>query len=143
MYAIRSYYALEVITLSTLVDILLGNPAAPLYKALLDSELGLDISPESGMSADFRQMPFLVGFKGIKPELADEAKNCIVAALENIVEKGLDPELIESSMKRARFKQLEIPGGMPNGLRALNRSLRGWMYDLSPVATIETRKPLT
>ncbi|MGE4453141.1 MAG: insulinase family protein [Sphaerochaeta sp.] len=133
---------LEVITLSTLVDLLLGNQAAPLYKALLDSGLGTDISPESGMSADFRQMPFLVGFKGIQAEHAEQAKNCILKALETIVKDGLEPEMVASSLKRIRFKQLEIPGGIPNGLRALNRSLRGWLYDLSPSATIETGKPL-
>ncbi len=133
---------LQVVTLSTLVDILLGNPAAPLYKALLDSELGLDISPESGMSADFRQMPFTVGFKGIATEKAAEAKTCILDALATIVDEGLDAELVASSLKRARFKQLEIPGGVPNGLRSLNRSLRGWLFDLSPFATIESAKPL-
>ena len=134
--------SLEVLTLSTLVDILLGSPAAPLYKALLDSELGLDISPESGMSADFRQMPFIVGFKGISADRAEEARQCILNALSTIVSETLDPDLIASSLKRSRFKQLEIPGGMPNGLRALNRSLRGWLFDLSPCATIETVKPL-
>jgi hypothetical protein len=133
---------LQVITLSTLVDLLLGNQAAPLYKALLDSGLGVDISPESGMSADFRQMPFLVGFKGINPDLAEEAKACIMKALQTIVKEGLEPEMVASSLKRIRFKQLEIPGGIPNGLRALNRSLRGWLYDLSPCATIESGKPL-
>jgi hypothetical protein len=133
---------IEVVTLSTLVDLLLGNPAAPLYKALLDSELGLDISPESGMSADFRQMPFLVGFKGIEAEKAEQARACILNALQAIVKDGLDPDLVASSLKRSRFKQREIPGGMPNGLRALNRSLRGWLFDLGPTATIESSKPL-
>lgn len=130
--------SLEVITLSTLVDILLGNPAAPLYKALLDSELGMDISSESGMSADFRQMPFLVGFKGIEADKAEQARNCILDALCAIVKEGLDSDLVASSLKRARFKQLEIPGGIPNGLRALNRSLRGWLFDLGPSATIQS-----
>ena len=133
---------LEVVTLSTLVDIILGNPAAPLYKALLDSELGLDISPESGMSADFRQMPFLVGFKGIDAEKAEAAKECILGALSSIVEEGLDSDLVASCLKRARFKQLEIPGGMPTGLRALNRSLRGWLFDFGPTATIQSVGPL-
>ncbi|MDD3058411.1 MAG: insulinase family protein [Sphaerochaeta sp.] len=132
----------EVVTLSTLVDILLGNPAAPLYKALLDSELGLDISPESGMSADFRQMPFLVGFKGIASDKEEAAKECILSSLTQIVKEGLDPKLIATSLKRSRFKQLEIPGGIPNGFRALNRALRGWNYDLSPTSTIESAKPL-
>ncbi|MBI9093901.1 MAG: insulinase family protein [Sphaerochaeta sp.] len=133
---------LSLITLSTLVDILLGNPGAPLYKALLDTKLGKDISPESGMSGDFREMPFTVGFKGIDSERAEEAQTLILSSLKDIVDKGLDSSLIASSMKRSRFKQQEIPGGFPNGFRALNRSLKGWLVDRSPSATIGTAEPL-
>ncbi|NLZ76547.1 MAG: peptidase M16, partial [Spirochaetales bacterium] len=127
---------LEVMTLSTLVDILLGNPAAPLYKALIDSDLALDISPESGMSAEFRQMPFIVGFKGIDPEDGEKAKEVILSALKRIVRDGIESDLIETSLKRTRFSQLEIPGGIPTGLRALTRATRAWMVDRSPSETI-------
>ncbi|MDY0287384.1 MAG: insulinase family protein [Sphaerochaeta sp.] len=133
---------LALITLSTLVDILLGNPGAPLYKALLDSKLGKDISPESGMSGDFRQMPFTVGFKGIDGDRSDEALEVMLSSLKAIVDRGLDGEIIASSMKRSRFKQQEIPGGFPNGFRALIRSLKGWLVDQSPSATIGTTAPL-
>ena len=133
---------LALITLSTLVDILLGNPGAPLYKAMLDTKLGKDISPESGMSADFREMPFTVGFKGIDAEKAEEAQDLILSSLKDIVDKGIDSENIASSIKRSRFKQQEIPGGFPNGFRALIRSLKGWLVDYSPSATIETTEPL-
>ncbi|AEV30255.1 putative Zn-dependent peptidase, insulinase [Sphaerochaeta pleomorpha str. Grapes] len=133
---------LEIVTLSTLVDILLGNPGSPLYKALLDTKLGLDVSPESGMSADFRQMPFVVGFKGIKQEKADEAEACILAEIKKLVTKGIDREVIDACMKRARFKLQEIPGGVPLGIRALLRSLRGWMMGLSPSSSIGISKPL-
>ncbi len=133
---------LALITLSTLVDILLGNAGSPLYKALLDSKLGKDISPESGMSGEFREMPFTVGFKGIDAEKAEEAQELILNSLKDIVDKGLDSSLIASSMKRSRFKQQEIPGGFPNGFRALIRSLKGWLVDQSPSATIGTTAPL-
>jgi len=129
--------SLSVMTLSTLVDILLGNPAAPLYKAIIDSNLSLDISPESGMSAEFRQMPFIVGFKGIDPEDGEAAENVILSALKKIVKDGLDPDLIRASLKRTRFSQLEIPGGIPTGLRALTRATRAWMVDRSPSETIQ------
>lgn len=133
---------LALITLSTLVDILLGNPGAPLYKALLDAKIGKDISPESGMSGDFREMPFTVGFKGIDADRAEEAQDLILSSLKAIVAKGIDPDIIASSMKRSRFKQQEIPGGFPNGFRALIRSLKGWLVDYSPSHTIGTAAPL-
>ncbi|HKL60356.1 MAG TPA: insulinase family protein, partial [Sphaerochaeta sp.] len=134
--------SLSLITLSTLVDILLGNPGSPLYKALLDTKLGKDISPESGMSSDFREMPFTVGFKGINAEKAEEAEALILSSLKEIVDKGLDSEIIASSIKRSRFKQQEIPGGFPQGFRALIRSLKGWLVDQSPSATIGATAPL-
>ena len=43
---------LEVLTVSTLVDILLGNPGAPLYKAITESDLGDDLNPLSGTDVD-------------------------------------------------------------------------------------------
>ena len=134
--------SLAVITLSTLVDILLGNPAAPLYKAILESEIGEDISPESGMRAEFMQMAMLIGFKGIALERAEEGGQFILDTLAQIAKDGIDRDLIASSLKRSRFRLLEIPGGAPNGLRLLNRSLRGWVYGDGPTATIGAAEPL-
>lgn len=134
--------SLAVVTLSTLVDILLSTPAAPLYKAILESGIGEDISPESGMSADYYQMPMIIGFKGIDVDRAEEAGAFILDALRSIVKDGLDPKLVASSLKRARFRLLEIPGGAPNGLRLLNRAMRGWIYGLGATATIGSADPL-
>ena len=134
--------SLAVVTLSTLVDILLSNPAAPLYKAILESGIGEDISPESGMSADYRQMPMIIGFKGIDADRAQEAGAFILDTLRMIVKDGLDRKLVASSLKRARFRLLEIPGGAPNGLRVLSRAMRGWIYGDDPTATIGVAAPL-
>ena len=134
--------SLAVVTLSTLVDILLSNPAAPLYKAILESGIGDDISPESGMSGDYLQMPVIIGFKGIDTDRAEEAGAFILDTLKRIVKEGLDEKLVASSLKRARFKLLEVPGGIPNGLRILNRAMRGWVYGEGPTATIGSAGPL-
>ncbi len=134
--------SLAVVTLSSIVDILLGNPAAPLYKAILESGIGEDISPESGMRPEFAQMGMLVGFKGIEASRAEEAEAFLLDTLKKIVEEGIDQALIASSLKRSRFRLLEIPGGMPNGLRVLNRLMRGWVHGVGPTATIGAREPL-
>lgn len=130
--------SLSILTLNTIVDLLLDDPSCPLYKALLDSGLAEDISPESGMIADLRDMTFLVGFKGIDPARADEAERVILASLEQICQEGIGREAIESSLKRARFKQQEITGSVPMGLRILSRSVHGWMDGKGPFATMET-----
>ena len=43
------------------------------------------------MSAEFRQMPFIVGFKGIDPEDGEAAENVILSALKKIVKTASTP----------------------------------------------------
>lgn len=133
---------LEVYTLSTLVDVLLGNPGAPLYKAITESKLGEDICPESGMSSEFRLMPFVVGFKGIAPEKAQEAETFLMKTLTRIVKTGIPRDEVEAALKRLEFSLAEIPGGYPQGLRAMNRSLHGWLQGLPPARTMTTSAPV-
>ncbi|MFA5513353.1 MAG: insulinase family protein [Sphaerochaetaceae bacterium] len=133
---------LEVITLQTLVDILLGNPGAPLYKAIIESELAKDISPISGMDTSFRQMPFSVGFKGINIEDKEQALLLVLKTLTNLVEKGIDKRLISNAIKRQEFYLKEYSSDVPIGFRALNRALRGWLNELHPTTTIGVQKPL-
>lgn len=134
---------LELTTLSTLVDILLGNPGAPLYKAIIESHIGTDLSPESGMSADFRQMPFVVGYKGIAPERAEEAEKFLLHTLRNLSLEGIPRGEVEAALKRQEFRQQEIAGGLPNGFRAMSRAMRGWVQGKAPSVTISTGEPLT
>ncbi len=133
---------LEVLTLSVLTDILLGNPGAPLYKAIIDSQLSKDISQVSGMDTSFRQMPFTVGFKGIDPAKASLALALVLETLQKIVDKGIPSSLVENAVKRQEFSMQELTGDSPIGLRAMNRAARGWLQNLSPHTTIRVRQPL-
>ena len=48
-------------------EILLGNPGAPLYKRLIESGIGRDISPVSGVETHLKQITFSAGLRGISP----------------------------------------------------------------------------
>ncbi len=133
---------LEVLTLSILTDILLGNPGAPLYKAIIDSQLSKDVSQVSGMDTSFRQMPFTVGFKGIDPDKASEAQDLVLETLRQIAEAGIPSSLVENAVKRQEFSMRELSGDVPIGLRAMNRAARGWLQNLQPHTTIRVRHPL-
>ncbi len=133
---------LQLTALSTLVDILLGNPGAPLYKAIVESKLGTDLSPVSGMGSDFRVMPFVAGWKGIDPAKASEAERFLLDTLHGFATEGLPRGEVEAALKRQEFRQQEIAGGIPNGFRAMSRAMRGWMQGLHPAVTIRTEQPL-
>ncbi len=138
----KSDDSLEIQTLNTIVDLLLDDPTCPLYKALLESALAEDISPECGMTADFPQMTFIAGFKGIEAGREEEVEKVVLASLRKICKEGIGRDAIEGSLKRARFKQQEISGSIPQGIKLLGRSLHGWMAEKGPFATIEAASAL-
>lgn len=127
---------IEVLTLTILTDILLGNPGAPLYKAIIDSHLAKDISQVSGMDTSFRQMPFTVGFKGIDPKNAEKAQAVVLNTLQELVDRGLDRKLVMNALRRQEFLLQELTSDIPIGLRAMNRATRGWLQGLAPHVTI-------
>lgn len=133
----ESNNSLDVLSLSCLVDLLIGSTGTPLYKAMIDSGLGEDVSNLCGMSSDFYQMPFILGFSGAEPDNAKKIEDFLMTKLKDIAKNGFDPEQIKGTVKRQLFKQKEIAGGQPRGLIALRRSMRGWLNGESPSSTIQ------
>ena len=68
------------LALGVLEFILVGNSAAPLRKALIDSGLGEGLTG-SGLADDFRQPYFTVGLKGIDEADAGKVEALILATL--------------------------------------------------------------
>ena len=103
--------------LSLIVDILLGSSGCPLYKAIAESELGTDLSSESGMCSSYRELVFSAGFSGAKAEDAEKIEAYLMESLSRIVSDGFDQKAIEAAIRRMEFSLKEIPGGMPMGMR--------------------------
>ena len=120
--------------LSLIVDILLGSPGCPLYKAIAESELGKDLSTESGMSSSYRNLAFSAGFSGSDPENADKIEAFILSALKSIAENGLDRKAIEAAIRRMEFSLKEIPGGIPQGMRLFFQAEKGLTFGKDPSA---------
>ena len=120
-------------TLSLVVDILLGNPGCPLYKALIDSGVGRDISDEGGMNDSYSSLTFSTGLVGVDENDTEKVEKVILESLEKIVSDGLDPVLVEGSIRRMEFRLQEIKEGAPNGSRIFfNRIDKGWAYGRNP-----------
>lgn len=123
----------EILTLTVLVDILLGNPGAPLYKAITDSSLGEDLHPISGTDPDFSLMPFMVGFTGAKKNSEKEIENFILKTLKDIATNGIDPYQVKGAIKRQEFRIQEITGGSePYGFAVSLKCARSWLRGNNP-----------
>ncbi len=126
------------LTCSALADILMANPGAPLYKALLESKLGQDLSPVSGVEYHLREGVFSVALRGSDPEKAGEFNTLVRKTLGEIASKGLEKDLKEGCISRMEFRCREVKGRF--GLRLLQTLMKGWNYDLCPFESIQTEK---
>ena len=122
--------------------ILLGMPGSPLRKALIESNLGEDLTG-TGLGSEIRQMYFSTGLKGINIDNADRIQNLIIQTLTRIAEDGIDPKDIEASLNIAEFSLRENnTGSFPRGLLLMLRSLSTWLYDEDPMALVAFEAPL-
>ena len=124
---------LEILTISVLVDVLLGNPGAPLYKAIVESDLGEDLNGISGTDTDSPVLSFTVGFSKAKKGKEKEIEEFLINTLKGFVEKGLPKAAVEAAIKRQEFKIQEIPGdGLPFGIATCLKAARSWMRGKTP-----------
>ena len=118
--------------LSLIVDILLGSPGCPLYKAISESDLGTDLSSESGMSSSYRELTFSAGFSGSDEADADRIESFIMDTLRTIVRDGFDRKAIEAAIRRMEFSIREIPAGMPMGMRLFFQAEKALTFGTDP-----------
>ena len=127
---------------SILANILLGSPAAPLRKALIESGLGEKLAGV-GLEDEMRQMYFSTGLKGIKTEDAEKVESLILDTLNDLATNGIDPDTVAAAMNTVEFRLRENnTGGYPRGVIVMLRALQFWLYDYDPIAPLAFEAPL-
>ncbi len=122
------------IFLQITAGILVGSAAGPLRKALIDSGLGEDISPVTGLERDLKQTAFAVGLRGTDPEKAGRIEELIMDTLKDISKAGFDRDLIEGVLHQVEFSGKEIiRTTYPYGIILMGRAYHTWLYDGDPL----------
>jgi presequence protease len=137
-----------VLGLNMLNHILLGTPASPLRKVLIDSGLGEDLAG-GGLDEDLRQAYFSTGLRGmaVNPDYslvdAERTEALIKDTLQDLAREGIDPEMVAASLNTVEFHLRENnTGSFPRGLLLMLRSLTTWLYDADPLEPLAFEKPL-
>ncbi|HET9905630.1 MAG TPA: insulinase family protein, partial [Anaerolineales bacterium] len=129
-------------SLRILGHILIGTPASPLRKALLDSGLGEDLAG-LGMSTSQRHIVFSVGLQGTRARHAKKIERLILDTLKSLAREGIDPNTITASMNTVEFRLRENnTGSYPRGIFILTRILTTWLYDEDPFKLFAFEAPL-
>ncbi len=111
--------------------ILVGSAAAPLRKALIDSCLGEDLSPVTGMERDFRQIVFTAGLRGTEPDRAAAVEKLIMDTLRELSRTGFDRQLVDGVLHQVEYHGREIVQAY--GIVLMGRVYHTWLYDGDPL----------
>lgn len=129
-------------SLRILGHILIGTPASPLKKALLDSGLGEDLAG-IGMETEMRHFIFSTGLKGTRKRHAKKIEKLIMDTLESLVRDGIDPDMVAASMNTVEFRLRENnTGAFPVGIALMRRVLTTWIHDEDPFKLLAFESPL-
>ncbi len=131
-------YIYEILALSILEQVLVGNSASPLRKALIDSGLGSALSDASGFGADNRDSMFSIGLKGVEADAAEKIERIVMDVLEGLARDGIDPELVESAIHQIEFHRKEVTNTpYPYGIKLLLAFGGSWFHGVDPARILQ------
>jgi len=128
------------IAIRVLNEILIGSPASPLRKALLDSGLGEDLIDGADWD-ELRQPLFVTGLKGVREANHDRVEALVLDTLQNLVRSGIDPAAVDAALNTVEFA-LRENGTWARGVGTILRSLETWLYEGDPIAALAFEQPL-
>lgn len=119
----------ERIRLGLLSNCLVGSSSAPLYKALIDSNLGSEVISTGGFSSDLCQFIFTIGLEGVKPSDFAAVESLIEETLADIYTGGFDRNLVDAVLNTTEFSFREYGNqSFPKGIFLLMGSTPGLLY---------------
>ena len=115
-----------------LSDVLVGSNEAPLKRALLSSGLCQDVCMEADGSIAQPVMMFTI--RNIEDENAPAIRDIIRSTCRELVEKGIDRDMLAASINRYEFRVREPnePAGLMRCIMALNT----WLHDGDPLTCL-------
>ena len=133
--------SLQTTAIKILAEALIGNAGSPLRKALIESQLGEDISPATGLETELKELVFSVGLRGTDPDRVERIEQVVLQTLTSLRDHGLADDIVKAAVQRVEFYNREIAGGRgPYGLKLMRKALQGWLHDEEPETTLEFRR---
>lgn len=124
----------EVLCLTVLEQILLGNSGSPLRKALIDSGLGTALSDGTGYYSDLRDSVFSCGLKDVTQEAAADIEKIVFSVLDDLIENGIGKDLVQSAIHQIEFHWKEVTNNpYPYGLKLLLSFSGSWLHGDDPI----------
>ncbi|KAG9511234.1 Presequence protease, mitochondrial, partial [Fragariocoptes setiger] len=117
----------EMFLLDTLSSLLMDGPNAPFHQTLLESGLGSDFSPSSGLASYTKQPYFSVGLQGIHKDDVSKVHSIIEQTFAKAAKDGFADERVEAILHSVELGTKHISGNF--GLRIAMSINSLWNHD--------------
>ena len=116
--------------LNILSSLLLNGYGSPLYRALIESELGPDFSPNTGLDNAGKTGMFSVGLNGVKAEDVLRVKEATVQALREAHERGFEDQKVQGLLHQLELGLKDRSANF--GMSLMQRLQPGWFNGNDP-----------
>jgi len=123
----------ELLYLQVLQVVLLGDDAAPLKRAIIDSGLGRDLV-NSGFLLAGKDSVFGIGIKGSEAERMAAFRQLVFETLSGLVANGIPRELVETAFLRHTYALREIVPTRP--LHVATSAVDPWILGGDPLSSL-------
>jgi Zn-dependent M16 (insulinase) family peptidase len=123
--------------LSTLMT---DSAASPMYRALIESNIGSDYAPSTGYDRTSRQTCYSIGLQGMKSSDVPKVQQLIEQVFVDIVKsgKGFEKERVESALHQlelgVRHRKADFGLGLSQSV------MQHWMHGGDPIDALQVSK---
>ncbi|KAK9764183.1 Mitochondrial presequence protease [Basidiobolus ranarum] len=130
----------ESFSMNILSGLLLDGPASPMYKALIDSNLGSEYSSNTGYNTSTRTSSFSVGLQGIKSTDVDTVGDTIQRVLEQAHKDGFSKRRIDTIVHPIELGNKHKTANF--GLTIMQAVSSSWFHGNNPIDLLEIDQSL-
>lgn len=130
----------ETFLMKMLSYLLLDGHASPMYKALIERNIGSDYSASTGYDQTTSRSSFNVGLQGIRTEDVEVVEKIIYDTLSQVKVTGFDSKRIDAAIHQIelgmKHKTANFGMGLTHGL------MSGWMHGSDPMEFLQVNKKI-
>ncbi|KAF3937629.1 hypothetical protein ABW19_dt0207093 [Dactylella cylindrospora] len=121
---------LESFSLQVLSSLLLDGYGSPLYKALIESNLGAEYSPNTGYDGSYKKGIFSIGLQNVKADNINAVHEEIVNTLRKVKDEGFENQKVEGILHQLEIALKHKTANF--GLGLMQRLKPGWFNGVDP-----------
>ncbi|KAK9385947.1 peptidase M16C associated-domain-containing protein [Lipomyces mesembrius] len=131
----------EGLCLRIVTSLLTDGHASPLYQALIETDLGTEYSPNTGLDTSSPVNIFSVGLQGVTKENLSVVEETIRSVIQKTYDEGLDLNRVEAILHQTELSRKHKVANF--GMNLLYSVTPGWFNKVDPLEMLEWNAVIT